>query len=129
VRCLCEDETEYTNWSGITPEATFVVPSPPSPLQDLTSNEAKLNEKTSITLFPNPSDGQQLNIAVQGLGLKDTFIRIMDMNGRLISMHRMDVDTRPGFMELRFDTRLSSGLYIAQVFNDSTIISERFTVE
>jgi hypothetical protein len=91
--------------------------------------ESKLNDMPSLTLFPNPSDGQELNMAIQGLGLEDTFIRIMDMNGRVITEHRLDVDAKSGAMALTFDSKLSKGLYIVQVFNDSTIISERFTVE
>ena len=30
VRCLCEDGSDFTNWSGIIPAATFVVPTPPA---------------------------------------------------------------------------------------------------
>jgi hypothetical protein len=117
------------NWSGITSESTFIVPAPPAPLQGQSGAEAKMSAEPSMTLFPNPSNGQELNLMVQGLEIDDTFMRIMDMNGRLISESRLDADVKSGSMNLRFDSKLSKGLYILQVYNDKAILSERFTVE
>ena len=129
VRCLCEDGTAYTNWSGITPEATFVVPAPPPSLSDGIGDETKMNDAVQITVFPNPSNGQELNIAIEGAGIENGFVRILDMNGRLISESRLDQDVKSGPMNLIFDSPLSRGLYLVQLYNESGIISQRFAVE
>ena len=129
VRCLCEDGTEFTNSSGITPSSTFIVPAPPPALQDGSIDEAKLKEETSVSVFPNPSNGEELNLSIQGEQLEDAYIRVMDMNGKLISESRLDRDTRSGLMNLRFDSRLDRGVYMIQVFNETQMINQRFIVE
>jgi hypothetical protein len=129
VRCLCEDETAYTNWSGITPAATFVVPSPPASLQEGLGTEAKFNEETKVAVYPNPSNGEEINLSITGSELDNAFIRIMDMNGKLISESRLDRDVKSGQMNLRFDSRLDRGVYLIQLYNDTQMINQRFIVE
>ena len=84
VRCLCEDGSEFTNWSGIIPQATFVVPALPPNLPLTAALETKAHETISLLVFPNPSNGRELNITVEAGDLGNAFVRILDMNGRLI---------------------------------------------
>jgi hypothetical protein len=129
VRCLCEDETAYTNWSGITPQATFVVPTPPAAMHEGPGAEAKFNEETKVAVYPNPSNGEEINLSITGAELENAFIRIMDMNGKLISESRLDRDAKSGLMNLRFDSRLDRGVYMIQVYNETQMINQRFIVE
>jgi len=129
VRCLCEDETAYTNWSGLIPEGTFIVPTPPSGAQAGTSEEAKLITQSSISIFPNPSNGEEANLTISGDQMEDAFIRVMDMNGKVVYETRLDRDPKAGLMNLRFDSRLQGGVYLIQVYNEMQIINQRFVVE
>jgi hypothetical protein len=129
VRCLCEDETAYTDWSGMTPASTFVVPTPPSALANDNSDEAKLMENITINVFPNPGNGDEVNISILSGSMESAFVRVMDMHGKVVHDSRWEADDKTGIMQLNFDSPLSKGVYLIQLYNDSNFINERFIVE
>ena len=129
VRCLCEDETAYTDWSGMTPASTFVVPTPPSALANDNSDETKLMENISINVFPNPGNGDEVNVSILNGSMESAFVRVMDMHGKVVHDSRWEADDKTGTMQLNFDSPLSRGVYLIQLYNDSNFINERFIVE
>jgi len=129
VRCRCEDLSTYTNWSGIIPEATFVVPAPPASMQINNPIASKSLEDISLNLFPNPSNGEKLRITLTGVDIEHVSFRIMDVNGRLINDQRSILNKNANSMEIDFNSKLGSGIYLLQLYNDMGFYNQRFIVE
>jgi hypothetical protein len=128
VRCLCQDESAYTNWSGIIPEATFVVPVPPA-IQQGSESKTDIQSVKAITLFPNPSDGLHLTILIEEGLLKGYQARILDVNGRLVGEKTVGDDSKSGKIIITFDHQLSKGLYVLEIRGRDRLLFERFLVE
>ena len=129
VRCLCEDETAFTNWSGIIPAATFVVPSPPAGTQIAEFNKRLNLEDIAVKLYPNPSNGRQLNIglSVEGSGNEQVFIQVVDLTGKTI--HRELMTMQGGSSLIEFSSALSPGVYLVSMEYEGRIFHEKFMVE
>ena len=129
VRCSCEDGSELTNWSGITPASTFVVPYQAN--AGMVSNaSAKSLDMAEVQIYPNPSDGQFIDINITVIeDLTETHILIYDLNGSLIIDRRVDSDLKDGRLRMSFDTKLSPGIYLLQLRSEQSMTTQRFIIE
>lgn len=132
VRCQCEDGSEYTNWSGMTPESTFIVPSPPaSNLAEDTGNEAKWLNETVLSIFPNPNGGEELMVVLTGLDEEEGIVQIelLDITGRLVQNERISVKGDQINYRMTFEERLPSGIYMLRASQDTMTLSKRLVIE
>ena len=132
VRCRCEEGTEYSNWSGLTPESTFIVPSPPSPFTEgQSTDEAKGLNETELSIFPNPNNGEQLMILLNGLDDREgtVHLELLDMMGRHIQSERISTKGDQASYQMTFEERLPSGMYLIRVSQQSVMLTERLVVE
>ena len=129
ARCLCEDESGYSDWSGLTPSSTFVVPEVAN--AGMVSNaSAKSLDMAEVQIYPNPSDGQFIDINITVIeDLTETHILIYDLNGSLIIDRRVDSDLKDGRLRMSFDTKLSPGIYLLQLRSEQSMTTQRFIVE
>jgi hypothetical protein len=110
VRCLCNDLSGYSEWSGITLESTFIVPQQPGLIP---GDHLEKNGKGIVNVFPNPSSGEFINVEMDVEMLKSTVIfTVQDLLGRVLN--RMDYDPSSGGTSIRveFKDRLQEGLYL-----------------
>jgi hypothetical protein len=85
------------------------------PSEGLSENLAQhLSENLELNVFPNPSNGTNLNISISGIASDNVVVRTFDAMGRNIQSERYVVD---GTLqtELNFEQELSDGLYLIEV--------------
>ena len=61
--------------------------------------------------------------------LESGFIKVLDVQGKLVYDSGFSLDDKSRTVVLRFDERLPRGVYILQVWNESQVLNERFIVE
>ena len=128
VRCLCEDETAFTNWSGIIPEATFIVPAAPAGVQHDSGLALKSMDDASLILYPNPNDGNDLRIeSLSEVQLGMGQIQIFDLSGKLVQERNENFGSK--VISLNFRPKLNAGLYLIQINLEQGVIRDRFIVE
>jgi hypothetical protein len=142
VRCLCEDGAEFTNWSGITPSATFVVPAPPaSPPVSAFSNQVvdkedalvvkALRDEAHMRIYPNPSEGNQVRLELTNLESETGIatLLVLDMTGKQVYTERIPVKGDQLNTVLDFKPALTSGMYFISIELDGIIYREKFIVK
>jgi hypothetical protein len=71
-------------------------------------------QEMELSVFPNPTNGTNLNISISGISSDNVQLKIFDAMGRKIQSERYVVD---GTLqtELNFQEELSDGLYLIEV--------------
>lgn len=123
VRCACADDSGYSAWANITPQATFVVPSV-TPGTEFTGSDKNLeSEVGGLSLFPNPADGV-LSIMLTGVDSQNVIIEVLDMRGRQVMASMMN-DLKAGRLDLNVAS-LESGLYMIRATGEGIQLTERW---
>ena len=79
-------------------------------------------------LYPNPNNGEMVNLNMTDLSSTDVFVRVMDGMGRVVYSNRYTVDGSFNTL-VTFTGPLSSGLYMVEFTSGDQIITERMIVE
>jgi hypothetical protein len=90
--------------------------------------ERSFEEQPNTGLYPNPSNGEMLNINVTDVKSDNVIIRITDAVGRQVYYHRFMVDGSLS-TSIVFDHALTSGLYMVEFTVDDKTIVERMMIE
>jgi len=92
--------------------------------QDLASH---LSENLELNVFPNPSNGSDLNLTISGIESENVTVRVYDSMGRKIQTERFVVE---GTLqtELNFQQELSDGIYLIEVSSGTTTKSARILI-
>jgi hypothetical protein len=72
----------------------------------------------TVMLFPNPNNGQQVNVYVAGME-GDLQVRVTDATGKVVLQERFVVEGSLN-TALNFQNALSSGLYQVEMNNGSS---------
>ena len=99
------------------------------PSEGLSENLAQhLSENLELNVFPNPSNGTNLNISISGIASDNVVVRTFDAMGRNIQSERYVVD---GTLqtELNFEQELSDGLYLIEVTSGTSTKSARILIQ
>lgn len=122
VRCTCADGSGMSDWSGISPSSTFVVPSPPAlPSGDL---DKRLEKGMAFSIYPNPVK-EVLEVQLHQDFLGNIIYRISDNLGRTLAE-----ETVNGSRTIwRYDIRsLPSGLYHLSIQTPENMETTRFVI-
>jgi len=94
-------------------------------LQDASQDVA---QEFELSVFPNPSNGTNLNISISGIESDNVQLKIFDAMGRKIQSERYVVD---GTLqtELNFQEELSDGLYLIEVTSGTSTKSARILIQ
>jgi hypothetical protein len=88
----------------------------------------RMDDFAEISLYPNPGNGEMINLEIDGIesGLVD--ITLTDAMGKLLSTKQLFVE---GYLQTQwvFDTDLSAGIYMINLMHDNKKISQRIIVE
>jgi hypothetical protein len=129
VRCQCADGSGYSDWTGIVPESTFVVPSFNVGGQSAGTTEFKTFTQAGLSLYPNPNDGDMLSVSFSN-GTEERFIlRVLDARGMLVMEQEFNSAKSGSQVRLDFESGLSSGLYLIQAIQGNQAVQDRFIVE
>jgi hypothetical protein len=96
------------------------------------NNEVVLVDKTTETgvfasLYPNPSNGEMVNINIAGIESESVNIRIMDASGRTVWSNNFFVE---GLLAttVNFDRPLAAGVYMVEMTYNGEVSTQRMVV-
>lgn len=82
----------------------------------------------SLGLYPNPNNGELLNINLTDVEQGDLFVRVMDSFGRVVYQNRYTVNETLNTV-ITFDETLANGVYLIEFSNAGEVNSEKFIVQ
>jgi len=87
-----------------------------------------LAQEMELTVFPNPSNGSNLNLNISGIESDNVQVKIYDSMGRKIQSERYSVN---GTLqtELNFQSELTSGIYLVEVSSENIVKTVRVLIE
>lgn len=90
----------------------------------------ELNLTNSLQLYPNPSNGESVDLILHSESLSDNDFRVkvLDLSGRVIVQQDGLVLTTGYAKTLPFNSTLSSGMYLLTLEQDQLILSKEFVV-
>jgi hypothetical protein len=96
-------------------------------------NEVVLVDRTTETgvfasLYPNPSNGEMVNINIAGIESESVNIRIMDASGRTVWSNNFFVE---GLLAttVNFDRPLAAGVYMVEMTYNGEVSTQRMIVQ
>ncbi len=91
------------------------------------STLANLNNTISATMYPNPNNGELVNLNMTGITSDNVFVRIMDAMGREVYTNRFTVEGSLN-MVVNFSKPLAQGLYMVEFRSGNDVITQRMMV-
>lgn len=102
--------------------------SPMLPGEEIVDNSEKsLVASIDANLYPNPNNGEMVNLNVSGVQSDNVFVRILDAMGRAVYTNRFTVDGSLNTI-VTFAQPLASGLYNVEFTVDGQVMTERMMV-
>jgi hypothetical protein len=99
--------------------------------EETTPSELYMERNTengvSAAIYPNPSNGELVNLNLAGIDSENVNIRIMDATGRVVWTNRYVVEGALNTV-IAFDRPLTSGLYMVEMTFGNEVITERMMV-
>jgi hypothetical protein len=87
-----------------------------------------LTDDSGSSVYPNPSNGEFVNIRFEGLTSVQVDVRLLDAMGRMIQSAPVVVSGTLN-MNVGFDNKLSAGIYFIEVIDGGVAKRNRFVVE
>lgn len=81
----------------------------------------------SANLYPNPNNGDMVNLNMTGITSNDVYVRIMDGMGRVVYTNRYTVEGSLNTI-VTFSKPLASGLYMVEFTSGTDVITQRLMV-
>lgn len=85
------------------------------------------DSNVSANLYPNPNNGDMVNLNMTGITAKDVYIRIMDGMGKVVYTNRYTVEGSLNTI-VTFSKPLASGLYMVEFTSGSEVTTQRMMV-
>lgn len=98
---------------------------------DLYDTEFTLKSETELAeanVYPNPNNGEMVNLNLTEIKGNNVFVRIMDSTGRVVYSNRYGVDRSLNTI-VTFTRPLAAGLYMIEFTADGEVITKRMIVE
>lgn len=87
----------------------------------------KVSTFVAANLYPNPNNGEMVNLNVAGIESNNVFVRITDAMGRIVYTNRFTVEGSLNTI-VTFAEPLASGIYNVEFTVDGQIMTERMIV-
>jgi hypothetical protein len=81
-----------------------------------------------MTVYPNPSGGDNINLLLNGFGDEDILVVIRDIQGRVFYSREHTVSDKDQLIAIHLDDRLSAGTYLVIASSEETIVSRKIIV-
>ncbi|MFM7234665.1 MAG: T9SS type A sorting domain-containing protein, partial [Flavobacteriales bacterium] len=85
-------------------------------------------ETADFTIYPNPSNGESVNVAMSGLQKGQLQVRVLDAAGRVVITRAFAVESALN-TTLSFDQILSEGVYVMEMTNAGHVTTKRLVVQ
>ena len=114
-----------------TPSVIFIGGAVMETMNDLNAalNDAQKSDVSFMdaNLYPNPNNGDMVNLNITDVKSDNVFVRIMDSMGRVVYTNRFSVDGSLNTL-VKFSKPLAAGLYMVEFTMDGEVITERMMV-
>jgi hypothetical protein len=87
----------------------------------------KVSTFVAANLYPNPNNGEMVNLNVAGIESDNVFVRITDAMGRIVYTNRFTVEGSLNTI-VTFAEPLASGIYNVEFSVDGQVMTERMIV-
>jgi GEVED domain/Ig-like domain CHU_C associated/Secretion system C-terminal sorting domain len=95
--------------------------------QENADQDVKVESFIAANLYPNPNNGELVNLNVSGVESDNVFVRITDAMGRIVYTNRFAVEGSLNTI-VTFAEPLASGIYNVEFTVDGEIMTERMIV-
>ncbi len=85
-------------------------------------------ENDELAVYPNPNNGESINISMSGLQKGMLQVRVLDAAGRAVATRAYTVESSLQ-TTLTFDETLSSGVYVIEMNNAGNLKTDRLIVQ
>jgi hypothetical protein len=87
-----------------------------------------LEEGQTVAVYPNPSNGETINVQAFDLQAEQVSVRVMDAMGRVVYNQAFSVD---GYLNTSvvLDQSLSAGIYMVEITDNDIVKSERLMIQ
>jgi hypothetical protein len=102
-----------------------------SQMQDASSNNQQLRsfeQQPLSSVYPNPNNGNEVNIRLTDIGSGELSVKIMDGVGRIIYNQQYTVEGALA-TQLNFTEQLTAGIYLVEFTINGETMNERMIVE
>ena len=88
-----------------------------------------MNKLIQLNLYPNPNNGDVINIEFFNEGLtNDLHMNILDINGRIMESRKINIESGLNKKEIILKNPLSKGMYFMQIKNGPFITTKKIQV-
>ncbi len=95
--------------------------------EEVAEMDEKVDSFVAANLYPNPNNGEMVNLNVSGIESDNVFVRITDAMGRIVYTNRFAVEGSLNTI-VTFAEPLASGIYNVEFTVDGQIMAERMIV-
>jgi hypothetical protein len=95
--------------------------------EEVAEMDEKVDSFVAANLYPNPNNGEMVNLNVSGIESDNVFVRITDAMGRIVYTNRFAVEGSLNTI-VTFAEPLASGIYNVEFTVDGQIMTERMIV-
>jgi hypothetical protein len=85
-------------------------------------------DATTALFYPNPSNGEFVNVSLSNLEKGNLQVRVLDAAGRAVTTHTFAVEGSLS-TTLTFDEQLSAGVYMIETLNAGLVQTQRLVVQ
>jgi hypothetical protein len=99
-------------------------------LNNMAAEADRMDEESMMDamVYPNPSNGEVVNLNVANVSADNVFVRIMDTTGRLVYSNRYTVDGSLNTV-VSFGQPLANGLYTVEFIMDNEKLTEKMMIQ
>jgi hypothetical protein len=99
-------------------------------LNNMAAEADRMDEESMMDamVYPNPSNGEVVNLNVANVSSDNVFVRIMDTTGRLVYSNRYTVDGSLNTV-VSFAQPLANGLYTVEFIMDNEKLTEKMMIQ
>jgi hypothetical protein len=90
--------------------------------------EKSAEEVIAANIYPNPTNGEMLNLNITGIESSEVFVRILDGMGRQVYSDLFIVEGSLNTV-VTFERPLASGIYLVEFSTDGKVLTERMVVQ
>lgn len=89
--------------------------------------ESVIENPTTLSIYPNPNTGEQLNVNLENLS-PNTTLTISDIYGKIVMTKPLNTDQSEYRVNVKFENKLSAGFYLVSISSEGNTITEKLIV-
>lgn len=82
-------------------------------------NESFISDKSNFLTYPNPSNGNEINILLKKENNINE-IRLINLNGQIIQKNKIEINSE--LIQLKVEKQIPAGIYFVQFFNENKVL-------